>query len=146
MDTANMCDVNLCGDGAPVARNPNETVTGWANWTKVNSRRFQSKSHGDAYVDVFVEAQYVDTYRSLEEVPAGMRVVKAQYREQVGGSPVGLTVMSKQGAGFDSENGDWSYGVFDAAGGKASKQGKLASCIACHSGASDTDYLHRAEE
>jgi hypothetical protein len=51
--------------------------------------------------------------------------------------------MVKMPPGYDPENGDWWYGKFDREGDEFLEKmnGKVPGCIACHQGASDTDYL-----
>ncbi|MEZ4398586.1 MAG: cytochrome P460 family protein [Kofleriaceae bacterium] len=115
----------------------------WASWTKVNAARFTSKGHRQVPVDVYVEPAFVAAYRDLgATAPVGLRVVKAQHDAQ--GQVAALTVMGKMPAGYDPANGDWYYGVYDATGTKATREGKLASCIACHAQAAAHDYLFGA--
>jgi hypothetical protein len=118
----------------------------WRSWTKVNKERFLSEGHGGKWVDVYVEAQYADAYmKAASPAPAGMRVIKAGYKDQAGTKFEALTVMGKMPAGYDAEHGDWYYGVLTEDGVTAKMQGKLEMCIDCHSQASDRDYLFGTE-
>ena len=41
---------------------------------------------------------------------------------------------------YDIKNSNWWYGVYGELGIKSYASGKIASCIACHESADDTDY------
>jgi len=47
--------------------------------------------------------------------------------------------------GYDSENFDWWYGVYDASGMDIRDEGKLLDCTICHKQATETDYLFSKE-
>ena len=144
INPCNPCSgLNPCGAIAKVAGNAEGEFAGWEGWAKVNSARFQSKTHGNAWVDVYVEPAFLEGYKSGAAAPVGTRVVKAQYKAQDGTTVDKLTTMSKRDPGYDAENGDWYYGVFQANGTTALAQGKMSACIACHDVASDSDYLYR---
>jgi hypothetical protein len=49
--------------------------------------------------------------------------------------------MVKMSPGFDPENADWWYGVYDESGTNMWDEGKLSDCIICHKQTADTDYL-----
>lgn len=148
--TANPCGDNPCGDN-PCGANPcgddgmaaagASSFSDWQSFTKANDKRFFSKGHGKMYVDVYVESEHLGVYKAGTTAPVGMRVVKAQYKTADSADTVRLTVMRKEAAGYDVENGDWYYGVFDAKGEKAMKEGKIEMCIDCHDSASKRDYL-----
>lgn len=119
----------------------------WPSWTKINTERFESGGHKAAWVDIYTEPQHADAYKALGgTMPIGFRVVKAQYKTKDATEASGLTVMGKMEAGYDPENGDWFYGVYDATGTKAIKQGKLGMCLECHDADEDTDYLSGVPE
>lgn len=115
----------------------------WASWPQINDATFRSKGHQKAWVDVHVEPQFEAAYRAgTGPMPAGMRIVKAAHADgDTPGAVTGLTVMVKMEPGYDPDHGDWFYGVYDASGTVASKQGKLTMCIGCHSQWADNDYL-----
>ena len=71
--------------------------------------------------------------------PEGTVAIKAQDN----GQPA-LTVMIKEAAGFDPENGDWSYEQ-RSADGALTNAGALPACIACHAGWPETDHLAGTE-
>jgi hypothetical protein len=71
--------------------------------------------------------------------------VKAEYTSATAANANKLTIMVKMSPGYDPENADWWYGVYDRSGTKATMQGKIAFCIDCHKDASATDYLFSSE-
>jgi hypothetical protein len=120
------------------------TCDGWAAWPQINAETFQSEGHQSAWVDVHVDAAYADAYRAgVGPMPVGMRIVKAAHADagKQPGEVTGLTVMAKMEPGYDPDNGDWYYGVYDPTGTIAKKQGKLDMCIGCHGQWTDHDYL-----
>lgn len=73
--------------------------------------------------------------------PPGSVVVKekqASYLDKEMTGP-GLAGMIKRDAGFDPEHGDWEYFFVDH--DTPLSQGKLPSCIDCHSRVADRDYV-----
>lgn len=52
---------------------------------------------------------------------------------------IGLGGMIKRPAGFDPEHGDWEY--FYANGETHLQSGPIATCVDCHTSASDRDYV-----
>lgn len=51
----------------------------------------------------------------------------------------GVGGMIKRAPGYDPANGDWEYFYFEDA--SAVESGRIASCIACHRGAADRDFV-----
>ena len=141
-----------CGGGDPCAKADAPDFSGWDGWTKISKAPFESKGHGGGWVEVFVD-QAADAYKALSgPMPVGMRVVKAVYTDQSGSNVKMLTVMKKMPAGYDKDNGDWLYGIYDADGKTAKGHGKLPKCLGCHDAqGAETDYVigvpaeHRAE-
>ncbi|RMH42247.1 MAG: hypothetical protein D6689_08740, partial [Deltaproteobacteria bacterium] len=139
----NPCAGNPCGGGNPCAAAHTPDFSGWKGWTKVNAARFVSKGHRSAWVDVYVDSAAVaDKYNAKSgPYPVGARIAKVQYKSADDTTPVAITAMVKMAAGYDDENGNWWYGVYDASGTKAMKAGKIDMCINCHDQASDRDYV-----
>jgi hypothetical protein len=71
--------------------------------------------------------------------------VKPIYTDESGAEIRKLTVMMKMAPGYDPENSDWWYGVYDRSGTKIREEGKLPDCILCHQQALETDYLFSNE-
>lgn len=129
----------VSGPGAGTAMSD---CSDWRSWVRVNDAPFVSKGHGGKWVDVYVEAANANAYRArTTPAPAGMRVVKAGYKDQGRTQFEALTVMGKMPAGYDPEHGDWYYGVLKADGKTALMQGKLEKCVDCHSQVAEHDYL-----
>ena len=117
-------------------------VSGWREWKKSNPRRFRSKGHGYLWVDVHVHASHAEMYGDRSKpTPVGFAVAMAGYETADATEPTGLTVMAKMPPGYDPENGDWYYAIFDAAGKSATLGGKLAPCTGCHIHARPRDFL-----
>lgn len=126
----------MAGGGAGEATTD---VSAWLQWEKVSAARFRFAGHGGKWVDVYVEPAYAEAYRTGGPAPVGIRIVKAGYADEAGTQFQALTVMAKMPAGYDSDGGDWYYGVLDRGGRTAMQQGKLAMCRDCHATA-DVDY------
>jgi len=76
-------------------------------------------------------------------LPAGAAVVKEKLAGAKADRLVAYAAMIKREAAYDPKHGNWEY-VFVESGGRGEVQrGKLANCIACHSGAASQDYLFR---
>jgi hypothetical protein len=73
--------------------------------------------------------------------PVGSIIVKPLYPDLKRSETAKLTIMIKMEKGYDTENGDWWYGVYDETGMEGWYQGKIQSCIKCHAKAKETDYL-----
>lgn len=54
-------------------------------------------------------------------------------------TPDGVGGMIKRPAGYDPKHGDWEYFYFENPAHV--EQGKIATCVDCHRGASATDYV-----
>lgn len=113
----------------------------WRNMNLLNKSPFKSEDH-HAYVDIYVNDLAKEPYiKESENFPIGSTIVKPIYFKQKRKDIARLMVMMKMKNGYDSKNNDWWYGVYDESGMISYKQGKIASCIACHEVARDTDYI-----
>ena len=123
--------------------NPDQTFEDWQSWTKVNPETLFSEGHVVSWVDVYVDDLAKTTYLTASApYPECARIVKPIYSDATATDIVKLTIMVKMPPGYDPENGDWWYGVYDASGTYAQmKGGRRQDCISCHKQASDTDYL-----
>jgi hypothetical protein len=131
---------NPCAAGVAGAVDCSE----WSQWVKVSNKRFISKGHGKKWSEVYVTPEHADAYKKLApgaSFPVGMRVVKAHYASETATKPMSLMVMGKMKKGYDPENKDWYYGIYNPAGTKAIKAGKIGMCISCHAESEDQDYL-----
>lgn len=147
----NPCGDNPCGDnpcGAAAGGGGDASAggdySGWQDWTRVTGAVFSSTGHGKKPAHLYVPAAHVDWYKNLAEgqkAPVGFQVAKTHYKAMDAAEVTNLMVMTKMQAGYDPDNGDWFYAVYDASGTKAMMAGKLEKCIDCHSASDDTDFL-----
>lgn len=70
--------------------------------------------------------------------PVGATAIKERLDDQ--DVVTAFTVMTKQAAGYDPDNGDWHY-ENRSADGTVTAEGAMAGCISCHMDDSTTDYL-----
>ena len=117
------------------------TFPHWKNLHKLNTKALESNAHSawfDLYVNTLAKKAYVE---KLSLFPMGSIVLKPHYPDEERSETARLTIMIKMEKGYDSENGDWWYGVYDESGMKGRHQGKIQSCIKCHTRVKETDYM-----
>ena len=84
----------------------------------------------------------VDAYVEIKPLfPVGSEVFKPLYSDAEGKEFARLVIMVKMEEGYDSDNGDWWYGVYDESGTEMAYEGRIPECIRCHKMAIETDYL-----
>ena len=113
----------------------------WKNLHKLNTEILKSETHSvwfDLYVNKKAKKPYLD---ETSLMPQDSLIVKPHYRDQQRSEISKITIMLKMEEGYDTENGDWWYGVYDKTGMKAWHQGKIHECIKCHKQVSETDYM-----
>ena len=121
--------------------NKHFTFPDWKNLHKINTEALRSDSHSawfDIYINVLAKKPYMQQSSLL---PVGSIVVKPLYPDPDRSEISKLTIMIKMEKGYDSDNGDWWYGVYDETGMEGSYQGKIKSCIKCHTHGKETDYM-----
>lgn len=127
----------LCGDA------PETTFQDWREWAQVNAQPIEGhESWVTVYVNDLAEEAYLTASPPYPECAV---IVKAQYLSEASSTVMRITVMVKIPAGYDPQNGDWWYGMYDPDGVEAEMSGKVPVCIACHMGAADTDFLFAEE-
>ena len=112
----------------------------WKNTYKINDKPFESEGHA-AYIDIYVNDIAKKPY--LEEAsifPVDSLIFKPLFSDKEGKYFARLVIMLKMKKGYDPENGDWWYGVYDASGTVNFHQGRIQSCIVCHKEGESTDY------
>ena len=117
------------------------TFPRWKNLHKLNTDALASGSHRawvDIYVNELAKKAYIEKWRLF---PVGSIVLKPIYSDQERSETSKLTIMMKMKKGYDPDNADWWYGVYDESGMEARYQGKIKSCIKCHTRAKETDYM-----
>ena len=102
--------------------------------------------HSQSEIVVRVNAIGIEQFKTGRSAPAGTIVVKEKYtRYSPNTPPSAIGAMIKREPGYDPEHGDWEY-AYEEQSPKTERtlvRGRLDSCIKCHSGARDTDYLFR---
>lgn len=122
------------------------TFKNWQEWTSITDGPVRSRGHNNNWVGIYVDQLAEETYRSASSpYPECAKIVKPIYTDASGVGVRKLTVMVKMSPGYDPENSDWWYGVYDASGTELWKNGKLSECIFCHEQAEETDYLFSKE-
>jgi len=122
------------------------TFENWKEWRQVTAKPVVSKGHSNNWVGIYVDKLAEPIYLSTSSpYPVCSKIVKPIYTDSSGSYIRKLTIMVKMPKGYDSENSDWWYGVYDATGMRVRRQGKLLDCIPCHKLAAETDYLYSKE-
>ena len=117
------------------------TFPHWKSLHKLNTEALKSDSHR-AWIDIYVNTLAKGSYvKKLDLFPVGSIVVKAIYPDKERSETSKLTIMIKMEKGYDTDNGDWWYGVYDKTGMEGWYQGKIKSCIKCHAYGKETDYM-----
>ena len=139
--------VNADSAAKPCEDNGGMTFEDWKEWTLITPKPVLSQGHGDSWVKIHVNERAKSTYLSASApYPECAKIVKSHYFDAGGTQIDSLTVMVKMPSGYDTENGDWWYGMYDKSGTIAKKQGRLFhACITCHKQAAKTDYLFSKE-
>ena len=117
------------------------TFPHWKNLHKLNTEALLSDSHRawfDIYINALAKKAYIEQWSLL---PVGSIVVKPLYSDSDRTETSKLTIMIKMEKGYDRDNGDWWYGVYDETGMEGWYQGKIKSCIKCHTHGKETDYM-----
>jgi hypothetical protein len=122
------------------------TFEDWRNWTSVTPEPVRSKGHNNNWVGIYVNELAEATYLSASSpYRVCAKIVKPIYTDASGKNVRKLTIMVKMSPGYDPENADWWYGIYDESGTDVWDEGKLPDCIICHKQATETDYLFSRE-
>ncbi|MCG8508430.1 MAG: cytochrome P460 family protein [Rhodospirillales bacterium] len=128
------------------------TVAGFENWTNVANAPYQSATHGNRYVNNYVNRNGAYRYSEFEDaglMPAGTVVAKDSFVVNGDGSvSVGpLFIMEKVGGGFNEASGNWRYTMVMPNGliagmTKGTGAANVQFCNECHEAvAEDQDYM-----
>ncbi len=125
-----------------------KNYTGWEN---VATSPYQAATHGNRYVNNWVNAVGAQRYRKYEDVgtmPVGSVIAKDSFEVSTSGQvkPGPMFVMEKMADGFQPDLGNWKYtmimpngSVFGQTNGKNSAG--MVFCSDCHASGEDQDYL-----
>jgi len=118
------------------------TFEDWRDWTSVTPEPVKSKGHHNNWVEIYVNKIAEETYLSASSpYQVCAKIVKPIHTDSSGTKVLKITIMVKMPPGYDSENADWWYGVYDESGTDIWDEGKLPDCVICHKQAAETDYL-----
>jgi len=146
--------------------NDSELIAGYRKWKRVNAEPQnvpsriaiqcaaptvrdteleQNNPHRDKFVVVYVNdiGRFAMTEQKYPKFPQGSIIVKEKLATKDSDSPELLTVMRKREPGYNPDNGDWEYMVFDGPGKVMQASGKLENCQGCHVKEKITDYVSR---
>lgn len=117
------------------------TFKDWMHQIKLNKTIFESEAH-NAFVDIYVNKKAEKAYKTRATVyPVGSIVYKPLYSDAKKSELAIVVIMQKMEKGYDSDHGDWWYGVYDETGTDGYHKGRIKSCIKCHEQAKHTDYM-----
>jgi Cytochrome P460 len=106
----------------------------------------QDNPHLDAYIDVYVNGKGRTAMLKHGDTtfPLGAVIVKEKRQDLKRSEPDLMTVMVKREKGYNPAVGDWDFAVLDGQAKIVKAEGRLASCIACHTSVSRSDYVYRS--
>ncbi len=119
-----------------------------ASQQQVEAARAKHGPHANTQILVYMNDPAAEAFgSSVHPFPVGAVIVKKKimlsYRsndgKQVLGTGHGVGGMVKRSPGYDPSHGDWEYFYFDKP--SAIESGKISSCIQCHEGAKNADYV-----
>ena len=97
-----------------------------------------------AYCNVYVNETAKNTMLTGKGVyPVDSLIVKSKLLDKDKPNIELYTVMRKMPMGYDPEHGDWEYSIIDGESKRVFAAGRIGSCIDCHAGYKDTDYVTR---
>jgi hypothetical protein len=106
--------------------------------------------HAHTSVRIFMNDQAAEAFKQKSPTyPVGSIVVKEKqglqywgpngFRDKTSKTHSGVGGMIKRAKGYDPDHGDWEYFYFEDAA--KIESGKIASCVQCHAGAAEKDYI-----
>jgi hypothetical protein len=101
--------------------------------------------HARYSIVVRTNPEAIAPFRRREPLPPGTVVVKEKHwPEPSKKRPAEYALMIKRNPGFDPDHGNWEYAYATGSPEWTVTRGRLSSCIDCHLGARDRDYLFRS--
>jgi len=111
--------------------------TQWDNWPGLDGMYEGQSPHG-AYLKLYInEITNIALLQDDEEMPLNAILVKENYDKNK--NLVAITPMYKVDA-YNPEAGNWFWAKYSK-DGKIMAEGKVQSCIACHTKVKDDDYV-----
>ncbi|WP_051548169.1 cytochrome P460 family protein [Sneathiella glossodoripedis] len=126
-------------------------VQNYIGWENVALSPYQAVTHGNRYVNNWVNTVGAAQYRKYEDagqMPVGSVIVKDSFEVTASGaiSPGPMFIMEKMADGFQPELGNWKYSMVMPDGSifgqtKGKNTAGMVFCSECHASAEDQDYL-----
>lgn len=126
-------------------------VSGYQNWRRMNTAPYLSATHGNHYLNNYVNEIGAATYARFEAagiLPVGTIIAKDSFSMTSTGEILlgGLFLMEKMRPGFSDLTGDWKYTYIQADGTlfgetNGTRSERVEYCIACHLAAKHRDHL-----
>lgn len=134
---------------ASAAYGPLEVGADYASYTKVSTEPFASPTHGNRFVEVYVNDIGLDAYQHGGEIPVGAVIVKTSFERGEDDQPSDVAgpifVMEKRAAGFSAAHDDWYYAMHWA-DPPAKWQQRLGGPVYWRSPSTKVDYCWRCHE
>jgi len=119
------------------------SMSGYDTWAQsgewVGVQPSLDGTHGD-YVQIWINAagEATLTAASGGDMAEGTIIAKEGYTDEAGADLRFIAVMQKI-TGYDADNGDWFYAVYNADGSVVNAgQNAVGQCVACHSSGQDS--------
>jgi len=120
------------------------TAARYQRWTRHNTHPFPSATHGNRFINHYVNALATDYGMAGHDMPVGAIIAKDALTVMDDGSvyPGPLAIMEKMPAGFDPAAGDWRYiEILPDGSALGSSDGQnrdnIQFCVDCHNSAPD---------
>jgi hypothetical protein len=119
---------------------------GYTGFEKINATASASQHGNAATVNFWVPSEFAAMYRMVDPAapaaiafPEGTLVVKEHLDDT--DTAAGYTMMYKGPAGTNAEASDWWFARVGA-DGELKENGAVGFCIACHTGAQESDFIY----
>lgn len=153
--------VAIAGSGTPSKKGIADASRGYTEWKAANEKLFQvspqvwilcrppspaeqklmdSDPH-PGFIKVFVSPGSEAAMVSRKPFPVGTVLVKERHKTETSSAEF-CTVMRKREKGYNPACGDWEFAILNPEG-KATQEGKLKDCMACHAAQTKLDYTFR---
>lgn len=123
-------------------------IADYFTWERANPQKDLERSAHPLVKDIYIDeitAETVAETAASSSFPYAEGSTLIKERMDPGTLAVTTLYTMRKTAGFDPDNGNWQYGVFEredtgAFGGGWMSAADTEGCAACHAGAADTDY------
>lgn len=121
-----------------------EDITQYVTWTRLNAQRVLTPSAHPVAKDIYANDAAADTLES-DAFPFAEGAILVKESLDPDSAQVAVISAMRKVAGFDPDNGDWQYGMFETSGdggfsGMWMNVEDGAMCSSCHVGAADSDF------